>query len=151
MQRALMSYGKGKGQDHHAHLCSLIWHSLLVNIYCKQTMEAQINMHECAGWSGLALSTNCIWALFMCHTSYVFMEKSVNYFKETFIAAGGIPEFLAQFQYLEFSVILRLALWIKSSAENILNFFFPQKQEMTFHANCLKCQILFSGKNCHLL
>ena len=42
-----------------------VWHSvvrLYFNIYwfSKQTMQALISLHKCAGWSGLALSANCI-------------------------------------------------------------------------------------------
>ena len=33
--------------------------------FCKRTKKAQISLHECAGWSGPALSTNCIRALFV--------------------------------------------------------------------------------------
>ena len=28
-----------------------------------------------------------------------------------------------------------------------INLFFPEKQALTFHANSMKCQSLFSGKN----
>ena len=45
----------------------------------------------------------------------------------------------------------RLALWVKVSADDILNYafffqIFPRKQDLTFHANCLKYRTLFSGK-----
>ena len=51
---------------------------------------------------------------------------------------------------------LMLSTLSKISADDILKQFsyFPQKQDWTFHANlspmetiCMKCQILFSGKN----
>ena len=49
---------------------------------------------------------------------------------------------------------LRLALWVKSSADDILKYFFlffSRKHDLTFHVKletiCMKCQILFSGKN----
>ena len=40
---------------------------------------------------------------------------------------------------------LSLALWVKFPADDILKcfpYFFPRKQDLTFHANCLQ----FSGK-----
>ena len=50
-----------------------------------------------------------------------------------------------------------VALWVKFSADNILKYYsyFSQKTGFIFHANflqrtetiCMKCQILFSGKN----
>ena len=39
------------------------------------------------------------------------------------------------------------ACWVKTSADDILKYFFlvfPRKQDLTF---CANCQILFSGKN----
>ena len=42
----------------------------------------------------------------------------------------------------------RLALWLKFQQAIYCNSFliFPWTQDLTFHANCLWCQILFSGK-----
>ena len=50
-----------------------VWsgHSLLVNIYynvnwfCKRATKALISLRLCAGWSGPALSANCIGAIFV--------------------------------------------------------------------------------------
>ena len=47
------------------------WHSLFIDMHynvhwsCKRTMQALISLRICAGWSGPALSANCIRAIFV--------------------------------------------------------------------------------------
>ena len=73
MKTAFMQFADNVVPDQCAHLCSLIWAFLFVNIYysnhqfCKQTTKALISLCLCAGWSGLVWSPNCIRASFNLH------------------------------------------------------------------------------------
>ena len=59
-----------------------VWHehSLFVDIYYsihwfwKRTMKALISLRLCAGWSGPALSANCIRVLFVACASFVILS-----------------------------------------------------------------------------
>ena len=61
-----------------------VWsgHSLFVDIYysihwfCNRTTKAMISLRECAGWSGPALSANCISVLFVRFASYHILPFS---------------------------------------------------------------------------
>ena len=76
-KKALMPYRNSKGLDEYEHS---VWsgHFLLVDInysshwLCKRTTKALISLRISAGWSGPALSANCIMALFVCCTSFSF-------------------------------------------------------------------------------
>ena len=50
-------------------------------------------------------------------------------------------------------LVLRLACWVKNSADDILKYvsYFPQKQILTYHANCLHLrQFAWTVKSCFL-
>ena len=59
------------------------------------------------------------------------------------------------FKFYDLFIVFYLTfktLWLNLADNKLLIFFFPRKQDLTFHANCLhekvcmKCQILFSWK-----
>ena len=65
-----------------------VWsgHSLFIDIYynihgfCKRSRKAQISLRKCAGWSGPALSANCIRGFFMCCASNTIYLKHFFFF-----------------------------------------------------------------------
>ena len=73
-KQSLMSYAISEQRKPRSTCAFMIlWfeHSLFVDIYysihwfCKRAMQALISLRECAGWSGHALSANCIRTLFV--------------------------------------------------------------------------------------
>ena len=122
------------------------WHSLFIDIYysihwfCMRTTKVQINLRKCAGWSGLALSANCIRTLFMHCASFVTSCWVLNKFQ--------LNHSLGRFSTQQIDVIFLIL---------------TRKKALAFHANCLQRRLFawnvkayFGGKNkknknCYLL
>ena len=67
-----MPYANREGPNELAHPCSLIWifSVRLTILQYPLILKADIEGPGCADWSGLALSANCIRALFVRHVLY---------------------------------------------------------------------------------
>ena len=98
-----------------------VWseHPLFVDIYysihcfCKRTMKALISLRLCAGWSGPALSANCLKDLFVrCASYYVSKRQSCLVATHTLVKL-----FQNSFIYDERSfVVICVLLWCFSDA-----------------------------------
>ena len=122
-----------------------------VQWFCLQTVKALIRMCGCAGWSWSSLSVHA--------QRYVFVWHGPNMCILSYFRVFSV-QILKQCQYNVYynvyytitsnkSSSLSLALWIKFYIYDTLKYcsYFFRKTGFDMETICMKCLILFSGKN----